>query len=81
MHFQSARMLQNASEGSDDFNLCLLEMLVAILRNLAIKECHPTADPHEENMSPDDLTALEHRHYNNCPDYPNDLGRNGRLIR
>jgi hypothetical protein len=71
---QLAQAFHSASEGSDDLNLRLLEMLAVGLHNLAIKmfkQCHPRGCPHEENMGPGIVPALEHPQYGNCPQYPN----------
>ena len=57
------------------FDLCLLEMIVISIHNLAIyifKECHPNGGPHEDNMGPNKVPALKHPQYDNYPQYPND---------
>jgi len=63
---------QDASTGSDEYNLRPLEILAVTFANLAIemfKQYHPNDGPHEEITGPGTMPALEHPQYNN---YPND---------
>lgn len=60
-----AQPFQDVPDPSTEFDLRLLEIIAVSIHNLAIhifKECHPNGGPHEENMGPKAVPALEHPH-------------------
>lgn len=69
-----AQPFQDVPDPSTEFDLRLLEIIAVSIHNLAIhifKECHPNGGPHEENMGPKAVPALEHPQYNCYSQYPN----------